>query len=90
MGMITLSEYAERHGKNLANCRQKIARGSLNAVKSGGIWLIDENEPYEDHRATKHYRESDYYKRRLAEAEERKHNPDRPKRKYTKRKKDQQ
>ncbi len=71
MGMITLSEYAKRHGKNLANCRQKVSRGSLKAVKSGGTWLIDENEPYEDHRTREFYQESEYYKRRLKAAEKR-------------------
>ena len=47
---ITLTEYAERVGKSTSTIRRMIARGSLPAVKSGGTWLIEEDEPYLDHR----------------------------------------
>lgn len=48
--MITLKEYAERIGRDPATVRQKVLRGKLKAVKIGRDWLIDEDEPYIDHR----------------------------------------
>lgn len=51
MGMITLKEYAERNGKNLANMRQKAIRGGFTtAVHMGRDWIIDEDEPFIDNR----------------------------------------
>lgn len=51
MGMISLKEYAERHGKAPVSVRQKAARGGFRTAKKiGRDWLIDENEPYEDNR----------------------------------------
>ena len=86
---ITLAEYAKRHGLAHSTVRRKVLRGNLKAQKSGKIWLIDEDEPYIDHRTKEFYQESDYYKKRLEAAAERK-SLERPKRKYTRRKKDQQ
>lgn len=49
--LITLKEYAERHGKNPDTVRQKAIRGNFTtAVKKGRDWLIDEAEPYLDYR----------------------------------------
>lgn len=51
MGMITLKEYAERHGKNRFTVLQKLKRGGFStARKIGCQWFIDENEPYSDQR----------------------------------------
>lgn len=53
MTMITLKEYAERHGRHPATVRQKAGRGGFNtAVKQGRDWFIDEDEPYSDNRET--------------------------------------
>jgi hypothetical protein len=49
--MISLKEYAERHGKAPVSVRQKAARGGFRTAKKiGRDWIIDENEPYEDNR----------------------------------------
>lgn len=49
MALITLKEYAERHGRNPATFRQKALRGGFKtAQKIGRDWMIDENEPLED------------------------------------------
>ena len=48
--LITLNEYAKRHGRSPATLRQRIARGTLQAVKMGRDWLIDEDTPLEDTR----------------------------------------
>lgn len=51
MALITLKEYAKRHDKNPVVVRQKALRGGFaTAQKIGRDWLIDEHEPYEDHR----------------------------------------
>lgn len=51
MGLISLVEYAERHGKSRTTVQQKAKRGGFKtAQKIGRNWVIDENEPYEDHR----------------------------------------
>ena len=51
MAMISITEYAKRHGKHPVTARQKAARGGFKtAQKIGRDWLIDENEPYEDNR----------------------------------------
>lgn len=53
MAMITLKEYAERHGKNPVIVRQKAIRGGFQtARKFGRDWIIDENEEYVDNRVT--------------------------------------
>ena len=53
MAMITLKEYAERHGKNPVIVRQKAIRGGFQtARKFGRDWIIDEEEPYIDNRVT--------------------------------------
>ena len=49
--MISLKEYAERHGKAPVSVRQKAARGGFKTAKNiGRDWIIDENEPYDDRR----------------------------------------
>ena len=51
MGLISLAEYAERHGKAPVSVRQKAQRGGFQtAQKIGRNWVIDENEPYDDGR----------------------------------------
>jgi len=53
MAMITLREYAERHGKETVSVRQKAQRGGFQtAQKLGRDWIIDEDEPYTDRRVT--------------------------------------
>ena len=53
MAMITLREYAERHGKEPVSVRQKAQRGGFQtAQKLGRDWIIDEDEPYIDGRVT--------------------------------------
>jgi hypothetical protein len=45
--LVSLQEYAELHGKKPDNVRQKIHRGGFEtAVKSGGTWMIDSEEPF--------------------------------------------
>ena len=53
MGMITLVEYARRVGKASNTCRKKAEIGTLNAVKMGRDWFIDEDEVYTDARHSK-------------------------------------
>ena len=53
MGLITLVEYAHRVGKAPNTCRKKAEIGTLNAVKMGRDWFIDENEVYVDARHEK-------------------------------------
>ena len=48
--LISLAEYAKIHGKEESTVRQKVLRGNLNAQKIGRNWIIDSDEPYEDHR----------------------------------------
>lgn len=56
--LITLAEYAARHGRSPATLRQRIARGTLKAEKIGRDWLIDEDTPLEDTRVkTGEYRD---------------------------------
>ena len=51
MAMISLKEYAERHGRDPATFRQKALRGGFKtAQKIGRDWMIDEHEPLEDKR----------------------------------------
>jgi len=53
MALITLKEYAERHGRNPATARQKALRGGFKtAEKIGRDWFIDERELYGDNRET--------------------------------------
>lgn len=49
--LITIKEYAEKHGKAPISVQQKCRRGGFNtAVKKGRDWFIDEDEPYIDNR----------------------------------------
>lgn len=51
MGLISLKEYAMRHGRDPATFRQKALRGGFKtAQKIGRDWVIDEDEPLEDKR----------------------------------------
>lgn len=51
MKLISLREYAERHGKNPDNARQMALRGSFEtAQKIGHMWVIDSSEPWPDRR----------------------------------------
>ena len=53
MALISLAEYAEKHGKAPVSVRQKAQRGGFQtAQKIGRNWVIDEDEPYEDERIT--------------------------------------
>ncbi len=51
MALITLVEYARRHGKEPIAARHKAQRGGFStAVKLGRDWFIDEDETWEDRR----------------------------------------
>ena len=51
MGLISLAEYAKKHGKAEVSVRQKAQRGGfMTAQKIGRNWVIDEDEPYTDKR----------------------------------------
>lgn len=53
MALITLVEYAHRVGKAPNTCRKKAEIGTLNAVKMGRDWFIEEDEEYRDARHNK-------------------------------------
>ncbi len=49
--MISLAEYATKHGKANTTVRQMAERGGFKtAQKIARNWIIDENEPYPDAR----------------------------------------
>jgi hypothetical protein len=49
MALISLVEYAAKHGKDPATVRQKALRGGFQtARKIGRDWVIEEDEPYVD------------------------------------------
>ena len=49
MGLISLAEYAARHGKSDRTVRQKAEAGGFKtAQKIGRNYVIDEDEPYTD------------------------------------------
>lgn len=49
MALVSIAEYAAKHGKEQSTVKQKAARGGFTtAVKIGRNWAIDENEPYAD------------------------------------------
>lgn len=49
--IITLKEWAERHGIDPATARQRALRGAFKtARKLGSQWIIDKDEPLVDHR----------------------------------------
>ena len=51
MGLISLTEYAEKVGKDPSRVRRKAINGDFKtAQKIGRNWVIDENEPYIDNR----------------------------------------
>lgn len=49
--LISLTEYAIRHGLHPVSCRSKARRGGFKTAKKiGRDWLIDEDEPNIDRR----------------------------------------
>lgn len=49
--LIPLTEYARRNGRANTTVRQMAQRGGFRtARKIGRDWVIEENEPYPDHR----------------------------------------
>ena len=48
--MMTVSDYAKKHGVDTSTVRHKISRGLLPAIKIGKMWLIKESEPWFDNR----------------------------------------
>ena len=49
--LISLAEYAQKHGIAPVTLRQKACRGNIEgAVKIGRNWCIDEDAEYIDHR----------------------------------------
>ena len=57
--IISLSEYAARHGKNDSSARRMALRGRFATTrKVGRNWVIDKSEPWPDYR-TKDYQEGE-------------------------------
>jgi len=51
MGLISIVEYAAKHGKSRCAVSQRAARGGFKtARKIGRNWVIEEDEPYTDTR----------------------------------------
>ena len=51
LGMISLPEYAARHGKDPSSARRMALRGGFEtARKVGRDWLINSDEPWPDRR----------------------------------------
>lgn len=51
--LISLTEYAAKHGKNESSARRMALRGRFcTAEKIGRNWVIDENEPWPDFRTS--------------------------------------
>ena len=49
--LISLPEYAARHGKDPSSARRMAMRGSFQtAQKIGRNWVIEDTEPWPDHR----------------------------------------
>ena len=49
--LISLAEYAEAHGRAPVTARQMATRGGFDtARKIGRNWVIDDAEPWPDHR----------------------------------------
>ena len=49
--LISLPEYAARHGKDPSSARRMALRGSFEtARKIGRNWVIEDTEPWPDHR----------------------------------------
>lgn len=48
--MLTVSDYAKKHGVDTSTVRHKISRGLLPAIKFGKMWFVKENEPWFDNR----------------------------------------
>lgn len=49
--LISLAEYAKMHGRSHISARQMAQRGGFaTAQKIGRNWVIDDEEPYPDHR----------------------------------------
>lgn len=48
--MMSVSDYAWKHGVDTSTVRHKISRGLLPAIKIGKMWLIKESEPWTDKR----------------------------------------
>lgn len=51
--MMSVSDYARKHGVDPSTVRHKISRGLLPAVKIGKMWLVKESEPWTDQRRKK-------------------------------------
>lgn len=49
--LISLTEYAKMHGRDPSTVRQMALRGGFTtARKIGRNWVIEDGEPYPDHR----------------------------------------
>lgn len=48
--LLSIKEYAAKHGKAVSTVQQKIQRGNLPAIRIGNQWCIDSETPYTDHR----------------------------------------
>ncbi len=49
--LVSLAEYAKKHGRNPGSVRQLVLRDGLTtAHKIGNNWVVDDEEPYPDRR----------------------------------------
>lgn len=50
---ISIADYAKKHGKSVDTIRARCLRGAFKTAKkiSPRCWVIDEDEPYIDHRS---------------------------------------
>ena len=58
--LIALKDYATMHGRAHNSARRMAERGSFEtAVKIANVWLIDDKEPYPDHRRKEHRKKTE-------------------------------
>lgn len=49
--LISIAEYAKKHGKDASTVRHRLRRGAFKtAIKIGRNWVIDEDEEWVDYR----------------------------------------
>lgn len=44
--LISVTEYAEKHGHTRSTVQRKIQAGKLKAMRIGNAWVIDDAEPW--------------------------------------------
>lgn len=62
--LISLAEYAEKHGKSQVTARQTAQRGAFNtAQKIGRNWVIDSEEPWPEDKRLKSGKYTGWYEK---------------------------